>query len=87
MTSSSTFLEPPSSSHFLEVACPNPNLTTRHGICDPANPSACVKHATHYLDLCGEVNFLARMIPNYDFAASKTGSVLIPMCGFESTPG
>ncbi|CAK9780092.1 unnamed protein product [Cutaneotrichosporon oleaginosum] len=49
--------------------------------------SACIKHGTHYLDLCGEVNFLARIIPNYDFAASKTGSVIIPMCGFEAAPG
>ncbi|KLT44441.1 hypothetical protein CC85DRAFT_271240 [Cutaneotrichosporon oleaginosum] len=49
--------------------------------------TACIKHGTHYLDLCGEVNFLARIIPNYDFAASKTGSVIIPMCGFEAAPG
>ncbi|BEI81184.1 hypothetical protein CcaverHIS002_0203440 [Cutaneotrichosporon cavernicola] len=49
--------------------------------------SACVKHSTHYLDLCGEPNFLARIVPNYDFAASKTGAVIIPMCGFEAAPG
>ncbi len=52
-----------------------------------ADPSACIKHSTHYLDLCGEPNFLARIIPNYDFAASKTGAVIIPMCGFEAAPG
>lgn len=52
-----------------------------------AHPSACIKHGTHYLDLCGEPNFIARIIPNYDFAASKSGSVCIPMCAFESAPG
>ncbi|GMK57037.1 hypothetical protein CspeluHIS016_0308770 [Cutaneotrichosporon spelunceum] len=48
---------------------------------------SCIQHGTHYLDLCGEINFLSRIIPKYDYAASKTGAVIIPMCGFEAAPG
>lgn len=29
----------------------------------------------------------ADVVPRWDFAASQTGSVIVPMCGFESAPG
>jgi short subunit dehydrogenase-like uncharacterized protein len=49
---------------------------------------ACAKAGKHYLDLNGDVGMLAAdVVPRWDFAASQTGSVIVPMCGFESAPG
>lgn len=48
----------------------------------------CAKAGKHYLDLNGDVGMLAAdVVPRWDFAASQTGSVIVPMCGFESAPG
>jgi short subunit dehydrogenase-like uncharacterized protein len=55
----------------------------RHG---EAVYEACVRHATHELDLCGEIDWLARMIQRYDGAAVASGARIVPAAGFEALP-
>ncbi|CAN8096767.1 unnamed protein product [Discula destructiva] len=47
---------------------------------------ACAENGTHYLDVTGEVPFVARMIKKYEQAAKQSGSMLIPEIGIESAP-
>ncbi|KAK1922219.1 Saccharopine dehydrogenase-domain-containing protein [Papiliotrema laurentii] len=49
--------------------------------------SECAATGKHYVDLTGESQWLAtEIIPKYHFQASKTGSCIIPSCGFDSIP-
>jgi short subunit dehydrogenase-like uncharacterized protein len=47
---------------------------------------ACAENGTHYLDVTGEVPWVARMIKKYEKAAKTSGAVLIPQIGLESAP-
>ena len=47
---------------------------------------ACAQSGTHYLDVTGEVPFVADMIKKYEAAAKESGSILISQVGIESAP-
>lgn len=65
------------------------------GLCPPGHQSetdfwkafkACAENGTHYLDVTGEVPFVARMIKKYEHVAKESGSMLFPEIGIESAP-
>jgi len=47
---------------------------------------ACAANGTHYLDVTGEVPWVAKMIKKYETTAKSSGSIMIPQCGIESAP-
>jgi len=47
---------------------------------------ACVRFGTHYVDSTGESPFVQSIINKYHDTAKKQGTVLVPMCGFDSIP-
>jgi len=47
---------------------------------------ACAEHGTHYLDVTGEIPFVADMIKKYERTAKASGSIMIPQIGFDSAP-
>ncbi|KAL2124864.1 hypothetical protein VTJ04DRAFT_1229 [Mycothermus thermophilus] len=47
---------------------------------------ACAENGTHYLDVTGEVPFVARMIRKYEATAKSTGALMFPQIGIESAP-
>jgi len=47
---------------------------------------ACAENGTHYLDVTGEVAWVASMIKRYERTAKSTGAILIPQIGLESAP-
>lgn len=47
---------------------------------------ACAENGTHYLDVTGEVPYVAEMIKKYERTAKKSGSIMIPQIGIESAP-
>jgi short subunit dehydrogenase-like uncharacterized protein len=48
--------------------------------------AACVDTGTHYCDLTGEVQWMARLIPQYQEAAEASGARIVHTCGFDSVP-
>ncbi len=48
--------------------------------------AACAKHGTHYLDLSGEIGWVADMIERHHETAVASGAKIIPVCGFEALP-
>lgn len=48
--------------------------------------AACAAAGTDYLDLCGEVNWMAKVIAAHDATAKKTGARICLSCGFDSIP-
>jgi len=48
--------------------------------------AACVEAGTDYLDLCGEPNWMRRMIDAHEAAAKKSGARILFSCGFDSIP-
>ena len=48
--------------------------------------AACVAAGTDYCDLTGEVNWMARLIPEYQSAAEASGARIVHTCGFDSIP-
>ncbi|KAH7906635.1 Saccharopine dehydrogenase-domain-containing protein [Hygrophoropsis aurantiaca] len=48
--------------------------------------SACVRHGKHYVDLTGEPHWVKDVIATYDYAATQTGSIVVPFCGLDSIP-
>ena len=48
--------------------------------------AACVKNATHYVDITGENFWVKGLIEKYHEEASKKGVRIIPSCGFDSIP-
>ncbi|KAK3902065.1 Saccharopine dehydrogenase-like oxidoreductase [Staphylotrichum tortipilum] len=48
--------------------------------------AACATHGTHYLDVTGEVPFVAKMLTKYSSTAAKTGALMFPQIGIESAP-
>ncbi|CAP68754.1 uncharacterized protein PODANS_7_7230 [Podospora anserina S mat+] len=47
---------------------------------------ACAQNGTHYLDVTGEVPYVAAMIKKYEDTAKSTGAIMIPQIGIESAP-
>ncbi|KAG0703333.1 Saccharopine dehydrogenase-domain-containing protein [Suillus ampliporus] len=47
---------------------------------------ACVQHGKHYVDLTGEVHWVKDIIFELDYAAVKSGSIVVPCCGLDSVP-
>lgn len=47
---------------------------------------ACAENGTHYLDVTGEIPYVARMINKYEGVAKQSGSMLFPEIGIESAP-
>ncbi|KAK7730855.1 hypothetical protein SLS53_008933 [Cytospora paraplurivora] len=47
---------------------------------------ACAENGTHYLDVTGEIPFVAKMIKKYEHVAKQSGSMLFPEIGIESAP-
>ncbi|MEZ5571342.1 MAG: saccharopine dehydrogenase NADP-binding domain-containing protein [Halioglobus sp.] len=48
--------------------------------------AACVEAGTHYCDLTGEVQWMARVIPQFQKAAEASGARIVHTCGFDSVP-
>jgi len=47
---------------------------------------ACVASGTDYCDLCGEVQWMRRMIDQHQRAALESGARIVMSCGFDSIP-
>jgi short subunit dehydrogenase-like uncharacterized protein len=47
---------------------------------------ACVRFATHYVDITGETPWVHDMIVRYHQRAAAAGTRIIPCCGFDSVP-
>ncbi|KAM7368233.1 hypothetical protein PAMP_014473 [Pampus punctatissimus] len=47
---------------------------------------ACIENGAHYIDICGEPQFLERMQLEYHAKASDRGVYVIGSCGFDSIP-
>ena len=48
--------------------------------------AACVRHGTHYVDLCGEPGWMRAMIDKHQKAAEESGAQICFSCGFDSIP-
>ena len=48
--------------------------------------AACAAAGTDYLDLCGEVNWMAKVIAAHDATARRSGARICLSCGFDSIP-
>ena len=48
--------------------------------------AACAHLGTHYTDITGEVDFIARMSERYAEQARASGARLVSFCGFDSVP-
>ena len=48
--------------------------------------AACAQLGTHYTDITGEVDFIARMSERYADKAQASGARLVSFCGFDSVP-
>ena len=46
----------------------------------------CAELGTHYCDLTGEVQWMARMIEQHSTAAANSGARIVHTCGFDSIP-
>ncbi|KZV69402.1 NAD-P-binding protein [Peniophora sp. CONT] len=47
---------------------------------------ACVRQGKHYVDITGETHWIYDIIQLYDFHATRTRSIIVPSCGFDSAP-
>lgn len=47
---------------------------------------ACAESGTHYCDLTGEVQWIRRMVQNYQSKAEASGARIVHCCGFDSIP-
>lgn len=47
---------------------------------------ACIRNGTHYCDLCGEVQWMRKMIDLHQVAAENSGARIVMSCGFDSIP-
>lgn len=48
--------------------------------------AAAAAHGTHYVDLTGEIGWVAQMIARHGDAALASKAKIIPVCGFEALP-
>ncbi|KAG7449869.1 NAD-P-binding protein [Guyanagaster necrorhizus] len=44
---------------------------------------ACVRNGIHYVDLTGEFYWVKDIIQEFDYFATKTGSIIVPTCGMD----
>ena len=65
------------------VVCTTVGPYARHGTPVVA---ACAEAGTHYCDLTGEVQWMAKVIPAYSEAAQASGARIVHTCGFDSVP-
>jgi len=47
---------------------------------------ACAENGTHYLDVTGEVPYVAKMLRKHEAAARASGALMFPQIGIESAP-
>ena len=47
---------------------------------------ACAENGTHYVDVTGEVPWVADMIKKYESKAKQSGAIMFPQIGIESAP-
>jgi len=47
---------------------------------------ACADSGTHYVDICGEPEFIIGMISKYYQVAEASGAIIVHSCGFDSVP-
>ncbi|VDB91334.1 unnamed protein product [Peniophora sp. CBMAI 1063] len=47
---------------------------------------ACVRQGKHYVDITGETHWIYDIIRLFDFHATRTRSIIVPSCGFDSAP-
>jgi len=47
---------------------------------------ACAENGTHYLDVTGEIPYVAEMIKKYEKTAKASGAIMIPQIGIDSAP-
>ena len=47
---------------------------------------ACVASGTHWCDITGETVWVRRLIDDHHAAAQRTGTRIVPLCGFDSIP-
>ncbi|KAK0212332.1 Saccharopine dehydrogenase-domain-containing protein [Desarmillaria ectypa] len=47
---------------------------------------ACVQNGIHYVDLTGEPFWVKDIIQEFDYFATKTGSIIVPTCGMDCIP-
>jgi len=47
---------------------------------------ACIANGTDYCDLCGEVQWMRKMIDRHQAAAAQSGARVVMSCGFDSIP-
>jgi short subunit dehydrogenase-like uncharacterized protein len=47
---------------------------------------ACVRHGTHYVDITGETPWIRRLVDRHHVTAAKSGTRIVPSCGFDSVP-
>ena len=48
--------------------------------------AACVKNATHYVDITGETPWVQGLITRHHAQAAAEGTRIVPFCGFDSVP-
>jgi short subunit dehydrogenase-like uncharacterized protein len=48
--------------------------------------AACAEQGTHYCDLTGEVQWMHRVIHQYQTQAERSGACIVHTCGFDSIP-
>ncbi|KAJ2918003.1 hypothetical protein MD484_g2368, partial [Candolleomyces efflorescens] len=48
--------------------------------------AACVKHGVHYVDLTGETPWIRKIVLEYHHAATQSGAIIVPSCGYDSIP-
>lgn len=65
------------------VVCTTVGPYAKHGTPVVA---ACAAAGTHYCDLTGEVQWMAKVIPEYEQAARDSGACIVHSCGFDSVP-
>ncbi len=65
------------------VICSTVGPYARYGT---ALVASCAESGTHYCDLTGEVQWMARVIPTYQAAAAASGARIVHSCGFDSIP-
>ena len=61
-------------------------LAGPYGCAGESFVAAAAANGTHYVDLTGEIGWVAQMISRHSEAANASKAKLIPVCGFEALP-
>lgn len=62
------------------------NATGPYRFCGEAIVQACLSTSTHYVDVCGEPEFMENMQLKYHEEAMRKKIYLISSCGIDSVP-